>query len=153
MWPLGIMLITIIRDVIWRVLPPVGGGLCWCTLYPSWSGGGDGCSFIAGFPFFKDNVYEVFDGILVYIFHEVFLLLILIFLGWEGSLFMECSCRTPLTPIVMIMRALVFHPLTCHSHISLCSRRQNLACFPYDITLTNIHLPMIWAQTHVLILV
>ena len=29
------------------------------------------------------------------------------------SLSMECSCMTPLTPAVMVMRGLVLHPLFC----------------------------------------
>jgi hypothetical protein len=28
-----------------------------------------------------------------------------------ASLLMECSCMTPLTPVVMVMRGFVFHPL------------------------------------------
>ena len=29
------------------------------------------------------------------------------------GLFMECLCMAPLTPAVMVMRGLVFHPLFC----------------------------------------
>jgi hypothetical protein len=29
------------------------------------------------------------------------------------SLSMECSCMTPLTPAVMVIKELVFHPLFC----------------------------------------
>jgi hypothetical protein len=29
------------------------------------------------------------------------------------SLSMECLCMSPLTPVVMVMRGLVFHPLFC----------------------------------------
>ncbi len=31
---------------------------------------------------------------------------------------MECSCMAPLTPAVMVMRGLVFHPLFCIALIS-----------------------------------
>ena len=31
---------------------------------------------------------------------------------------MECSCIAPLTPVVMVMRGLVFHPLFCMVSIS-----------------------------------
>jgi hypothetical protein len=33
------------------------------------------------------------------------------------SLLMKCSCMAPLTPAVMVMRGLVFHPLFCMSLI------------------------------------
>jgi hypothetical protein len=40
------------------------------------------------------------------------------------SCFMEFSCIAPLTPVVMVMRGLVFHPLFCSVVIS----RSYLVC-------------------------
>jgi hypothetical protein len=41
------------------------------------------------------------------------------------SFSMECSCMAPLTPVVMVMRGLIFHPLFCIALIS----GSNLVCF------------------------
>ena len=50
------------------------------------------------------------------IFHES---LMLVFGNFSlVSLSMECSCMTPLTPAMMVMRGLVFHPLLCMVLIS-----------------------------------
>ena len=38
---------------------------------------------------------------------------------------MKCSCMAPLTPTVMVMRGLVFHPIFCIALIS----RSYLLCF------------------------
>ena len=51
----------------------------------------------------------MFDGVLVYIFHEAFEARFWIFNF--VSLSMECSCMAPLTPAMMVMRGSEFHPL------------------------------------------
>ena len=56
------------------------------------------------------------------IFHES---LMLVFGNFSlVSLSMECSCMTPLTLAMMVMRGLVFHPLLCMVLIS----RSYLVC-------------------------
>ena len=53
-------------------------------------------------------------------------LLILVFGILRSSKFlMDCSCIAPLTPAVMVIRGLVFHPLLCMALIS----GSYLACF------------------------
>ena len=72
---------------------------------------------------------EVFNGILVYFFMRVFMLFFGIFslVSWS----MECSWIASHTPVVMVIRGLIFHPLFCIVLISglylvcLCVR----ACF------------------------
>ena len=47
------------------------------------------------------------------------------------NLSMECSCMAPLTPAVIVMRGLVFHPLLCkvliNGSYSMCLRTR--ACY------------------------
>ena len=45
------------------------------------------------------------------------LILVLGILSWV-NLSIECLCIAPLTPAVMVMRGLVFHPLLCMVFIS-----------------------------------
>jgi hypothetical protein len=51
---------------------------------------------------------------------RIFTRILILFLGILSlvSFSIECSCMAPLTPAVMVMRGLVFHPLFCIALIS-----------------------------------
>ena len=65
--------------------------------------------FVIEFSFVENQVCEVFNGILVYVFMRVFMLFFGIFSLDSWS--MECSWIAPLTPAVMVIRGLIFQPL------------------------------------------
>ena len=61
--------------------------------------------FIVKFSFVWDKICEVFDGILMYIFHESYNVGF-----WDSKVgkFIECSCIAPLTQVVIVISELVF---------------------------------------------
>ena len=65
--------------------------------------------FVFEFSFIKDEVCKIFNGVLMDIFHEgfdaIFWILRL------DSLLMECSCMAPRTPVVIVIRGFVCHPI------------------------------------------
>ena len=67
--------------------------------------------FVIEFSFVENQVCEVFNGILVYVFMRVFMLFFGIFslVSWS----IECSWIAPLIPVVMVIRGLIFQPLFC----------------------------------------
>ena len=76
-----------------------------------------GACLLSSFLLFRTRyACEVFDGILVFIFMRV--LMIDFGMFRLTSLYMECLCIAPLTPVVMTMRGLIFHPLFCMVLIS-----------------------------------
>ena len=88
----------------------MGGGLYWFVFSPFGLERCDSSLFIFKFPFVEDKVSHVFNGILVYIFHECFNDGL-----WNlrlDNLLMVCSWMAPLTPVVIVMRGFVY--LTQH---------------------------------------
>ena len=77
---------------------------------------GDGCLFVVEFSFVWTR-YERY--LMAFLFIHFMKFLMLDFGMFRlASFLMECSCIVPLTPIVMVMRGLVFHSLLCMMLIS-----------------------------------
>ena len=70
--PISPILISGIQYAIWGVMPPMGGGLRWCAKLTVTLWWGDRSLFVVKFPFIQNQVSKVFDGILIYAFHEDF---------------------------------------------------------------------------------
>ena len=129
------MLITMFRDATQGVMPPLGGGLWRCNNHPFSLGWGYGACSLSSFLLFKTKYVRYLMTFWYMFFMRVLMLESDIFR--LASLFMECSCITPLTPTVMNMRGLIFHPLFCMVLISMvaCIRKKQLHMHQHDSTI------------------